>query len=144
MSARKLIILLFLLSVVGFGAGYLMTNSYNFGICFSNLSTNAFDVSCHEVYERVGNPLYYGMSALAIVFIILLFLPSSFSAWKKFAKWFVPLAALLFIFYPEPGSGDFFSPYPEQIFRWVSILYIVLSVVIIARSVIKQKRTTNT
>ena len=80
------------------------------------------------------------MSALAIVFLILLFLPSSFSAWKKFAKWFVPLATLLFIFYPEPGSGDFFSPYPEQVFKWVSVIYVVASVLIIAIHFLKSRK----
>ncbi|OGG40529.1 hypothetical protein A2118_01910 [Candidatus Kaiserbacteria bacterium GWA2_50_9] len=71
------------------------------------------------------------MGALAIVFLVLLFIPRAFSVWKKFAIWFVPLAALLFIFYPDPGSGDLFSPYPEQVFQWVSGLYVFISLVLI-------------
>jgi len=118
--------------------GYLLTNSYDFGLCYSNISANTFDVSCHSFYERVGNPLFYGMPALAFIFLILMFLPHAFPAWKKFAKWFIPLATLLFIFYPDPGSGDYFSPYPEQVFQWVSILYVVVSVFIITLSGKKQ------
>lgn len=85
-----------------------------------------------EALVRLGKGLFYGMGALTLVFIILLFIPRAFQAWKKFAIWFVPLAALLFVIYPEPSSGDFFSPYPEQVFQWVSALYILISVVIIA------------
>jgi len=92
--------------------------------------------------NNIGDPLFYGMPALALVFLILAFLPQAFTAWKKFAIWFIPLATLLFIFYPNPGSGDYFSPYPEQVFRWVSILYVVVSVAIIAVS-LKNKKQSN-
>jgi hypothetical protein len=77
------------------------------------------------------------------VFLILLFVPRAFGAWKKFAIWFVPLAALLFAFYPDPGSGDFLSPYPEQVFQWVSALYVLISLIIIAVSSFRQKTAQN-
>ena len=140
MNMRKIILFMLVLSLVGLVGGYLLTSSYDFGFCYSNIQTNTFDVSCHDLFERIGNPIFYGMPALALVFLVLLFLPQAFSAWKKFAKWFVPLATLLFIFYPEPGSGDFFSPYPEQVFRWVSILYVVISIFIILKSLKKAKK----
>jgi hypothetical protein len=73
------------------------------------------------------------MSALSVVFFLLLFNQNAFPVWKKFAKWFIPLATLLFIFYPDPSPGDFFSPYPEQVFQWVSILYVVISLLIIGK-----------
>ena len=79
------------------------------------------------------------MSALAFVFLVLTFLPNAFPAWKKFATWFIPIATLLFIFYPDPGSGDFFSPYPEQVFQWVSVAYVLLSVLVITKSIKKVK-----
>jgi|SRR3989344_5166434 len=132
MNQRKTISGLLAISILGFGIGYILTNSYNFTLCYANLETNTFDVSCHSLYEAIGNPLFYGMGALAIVFFILLFASHAFSVWKKFAIWFVPLAALLFIFYPDPGSGDFFSPYAEQIYQWISGLYVLVSLVIIA------------
>ena len=138
MNSRKIIFSLLIASLIGFLGGYLMTNSYDFGFCYSNLKTNTFDVSCHGFYERVGNPLFYGMPALTLVFFILLFLPRTFPVWKKFAIWFIPLATLLFVFYPDPGSGDYFSPYPEQVFRWVSMIYVVISVLIILKSLKKE------
>lgn len=71
------------------------------------------------------------MGALAIVFLLLLLFPRAWKLWKKFAIWFIPLATLLFIFYPEPGSGDLFSPYPETVFKWVSGAYVVISLALI-------------
>lgn len=127
---NKQILIPFALSLVGFGVGYILTNSIKFGICISNNVVT--DASCINLYERLGDPLFYGMGALAIVFFILFFISRAFSAWKKFAVWFIPLAAILFVFYPNPGSGDLFSPYPEQVFQWVSGLYVLISAVIIA------------
>lgn len=125
--------------MVGFGMGYVLTNSVKFGICVSNNIVT--DALCINLYERIGDPLFYGVGALALVFLILLFSQRAFFAWKKFAIWFIPFAALLFIFYPEPGSGDLFSPYPEQIFQWVSGLYVLVSIVII--SVVSLRRRTH-
>ena len=97
--------------------------------------------STGDVLVRLGKALFYGSGALAFIFLILLFIPQAFPAWKKFAVWFVPLAALLFIVYPNPGSGDLFSPYPEQIFRWVSGLYVAASILIIAVKYISLRKS---
>jgi len=120
-----------LVSLLLGGVGYYLTSSYEFGLCIADAQSNTFDVSCHRFYERLGDPLFYGGGALAIVFALLYAFPQTFSAWKKFAIWFIPLAALLFVFYPDPGSGDFLSPMPEQLFQWVSGLFIVVSALII-------------
>jgi|GEM_PF-773711 len=141
---RKKIALFLLLSLAGFVIGYVFINNHKFGLCYYNLAENTFDVSCGDWYWNTGLPLYYGMPALALVFLVLLFLPQAFQSWKKFAKWFIPIAALIFIFYGDPGAGDLFSPYPEEVFRWVSILYVVVSIVIILWTVVKQKKTSNT
>ena len=132
MSIKKITLILLIVSLVGLGVGYVLTNSVQFGFCSQD------KYSCRELLNNIGDPLFYGMSALAFIFLVLLFHPETFSAWKKFAKWFIPLATLLFIFYPNPGSGDYFSPYPEQVFQWVSILYVVVSVFIITLSGKKQ------
>jgi len=117
---------LLFLSLTGFGVGYLFSESYKFGICIQN------DVLCHYYFERVGDAIFYGMGALALVFLLLLAVPQAFPAWKKFAIWFVPIAAILFATYSDPASGDFISPYPETVFKWVSALYVLISVIIIA------------
>lgn len=113
---------LLLVSVVGIFAGYSILQ----------MNLNAGDVGFMLV--KIGKSFFYGFSALALIFLVLVFVPKAFPAWKKFAIWFVPLAAFLFALYPYPGSGDFFSPYPEQIFRWVSALYVIISLGIIAHS----------
>ena len=139
MSSKRTTLTLLIVSSVGWVGGYILTNSYDFGLCFASFEANTFDVSCHEIFEKIGNALFYSMPALALIFLILLFTPRAFPAWKKFAIWFVPLAALLFAFYPGPGGNDLFSPYPEQVFRWVSILYVIISILIIVRSSLRNK-----
>ena len=128
MNTKEITIGAFLLSLVGTGIGVYLLKFYDCGnsIACYNLTTGAF-------------ALYYGMPALALIFLILLFTPKAFPAWKKFAIWFVPLAALLFAFYPGPGGNDLFSPYPEQVFRWVSCLYVIISLLIIVRSSFRNK-----
>ena len=117
-SMRKKISLLFAVSLVGFVIGFVFTNSVRFDLCLST------QYNCREFFNNVGDPLLFGSLALSIIFLVLLFVPRAWSAWKKFALWFIPLTALLFAWYPDPGSGDYFSPYPEQVFQWVSAIYI--------------------
>ena len=126
-STKKIAFSLFSLSLVGVLVSYL--------ILHSNLNASATG----DMLIRLGKSLFYGMSALSLIFFILIFTQQAFSAWKKFAIWFIPLATLLFIFYPDPGSGDYFSPYSEQVFRWVSITYVVISIFIIVFKTIRQK-----
>ena len=133
MNMKKAIFFLLIFSLVGFGVGYTLTNSTVFGYCSHD------QYSCRELLNRIGDPLFYGMAALSLVFLILVFRPQAFPAWKKFAIWFIPLATLLFIFYNGPSSGDYFSPYPEQVFKWVSILYVVASLAIIFKSSVTRK-----
>ena len=132
-STKKITFWLLILSFVGLGVGYVFKNSTELGLCLVSEPT------CINNFTWIGNGLFYGMSALSLIFFILIFTQQAFSTWKKFAIWFIPLVTLLFIFYPDPGSGDYFSPYPEQIFRWVSILYVVISILIIALKTIRQR-----
>lgn len=91
-----------------------------------------YSIACYNFTFHLTHPIFYGGLALSIVFVLLIAFPKAYGAWKKFAIWFVPLAALLFVFYPTPGSGDFLTPMPEQLFQWVSALYVVISGIIIA------------
>lgn len=120
MTTRSVNLSLLALSLAGFAAGYYLLKIYSCGYsvdCY-NLTTAAF-------------ALYYSMPALALVFLALAVFPATFNAWKKFGVWFIPLAALFFIFYSGPASGDLFSPYPETVYKWVSIIYVVISLGII-------------
>ncbi len=134
---RRKIISLFIVSLLLFAFGYVLTNSVQYGLCFSK--PHVSDPSCINLYERIGDPLFYGFGALSLVFLALLVVPRAIPTWKKFAKWFIPIATLIFIFYPDPGSGDLFSPYPEQVFQWISVLYVVVSVFIIGLSLSREK-----
>lgn len=126
---RKKILLFLIVSLIGLSVGYFFSKIYNCG----------YSVFCYNFETRIVG-LFYSSTALSFVFLILLVLPQTFNAWKKFAVWFVPLAALLFIFYPDPGSGDYFSPYPEQVFQWVSMMYIGASLGVIGVSLVNDWR----
>ncbi|MDP1707354.1 MAG: hypothetical protein Q8L30_02265 [bacterium] len=129
---NKQILVPFVLSLIGFGTGYFLLKIYDCG----------YSIFCYNLVTK-ALATYYGMGALAIVFFVLLFAQYAFSAWKKFAVWFIPLAALLFIFYPDPSSGDLFSPYPEQVFQWVSGLYVFISLLIIIWKYLSTRPNTN-
>jgi hypothetical protein len=127
MNIRKKIQILCGSCVLAFFVAYMLTNAVIFRLCEQH------NYQCREILNKVGDPLLYSMPALALVFLLLLFKPTAYDAWKKFAVWFVPLAAVLFAVYPMPGSGDLFAPYPEQVYQWVSAAYVLISLGIIAR-----------
>ncbi len=131
MSTRKITLGLLFFSLIGLGMGIFLLKFYDCG----------YSIFCYNLITT-SKALFYGMSALAFIFFILAFLPQAFSAWKKFAIWFIPLATLLFIFYQGPSAGDYFSPYPEQVFRWVSVVYVVVSIAIILVSSKNKKQST--
>ena len=133
---KNFIIGALVLSTLCFSVGLILKNSTEIGLCLAS------EPGCINNMTHVGNILFYGMGALALVFLVLLFTPQAVSAWKKFAIWFIPLATLLFIFYPNPASGDLFSPYPEQIFQWTSTLYVIISLVIVFFKSAKKKSET--
>jgi len=110
------------------------------GLYFSKFYECGYSLDCYWLFTRVGDPLLYGGLALSVVFALLLLIPSGFAVWKKFAIWFVPLAVLLFIFYPEPGAWDFLSPMPEQLFQWVSIFYVAVSAILIGYAHLTKQR----
>lgn len=112
-------------------AGIITTLLTLVGYYFAYVYECSYSVGCYNLIFNVAHPVMYGGAALTVVFVLLYAFPQAFSTWKKFAVWFVPLAALLFIFYPDPGSGDLLSPMPEQLFQWISVLYVAVSSLII-------------
>ena len=136
---KKKILALLVITVICFGIGYVLTNSYDFGLCYANVDTNTFDSSCINFYERIGDPLFYGMGALALVFLILTFVPKAFSWWWKFAVWFIPLAIIVFVITPDPQGWVSPIPYPETVFQWVSGFYIIVSIFIIGAHTAKER-----
>lgn len=106
--------------------GIVMSNSAVLSICVIN------NYTCRDIFNKIGDPLFYGMGALSIVFLILLLVPRAQRTWQRFAVWYLPLAVSLFLFYRDPGSGDLFSPYSEQVYQWVAGMFICLSILVIA------------
>lgn len=127
MNTKKRSLSLLAVSSLGLIFGYLV------------LQTELQASAAGDALIKTGTILVYGCGALACVFLLLSVVHEAFSSWKKFAIWFVPLAALLFVFYPVPGSGDLFAPDPEQIYQWVSVAYVLISLGIILRHVLSRR-----
>ena len=123
------------IAILLFVTGYLLSNSTLINLCTTQ------DYSCRDLYNNLGDPMFYGGGALLAVFILLLLMPKAVPTWKKFAIWFVPVTTILFIFYPDPGSGDLFSPYPETVFQFMSALYVFISITLIGYSYLHNKKT---
>ncbi len=126
MGHRKLLLGLLTLSLIGLAVGVFIRDVYSCGP----------SVYCYFLSIK-GDALYYGMGGLALVFSILLAVPQAFSVWAKFAIWFVPLMSLQFATYKGLGL---FDPQPESVFKWVSALYILISLVIISWHAYKPRK----
>ena len=125
-------------SVAGIGVGYWLGYSYESGLCYADFESNTFDVSCHQLYNKIGGSLFYSMQAIALVFLVLLFVPHAFNAWKKFAIWFLPLMFIYFAIYENQG---FFSVPEESVYRFLSVVYAALSLAIIGWKMLQKQRT---
>lgn len=133
MTKRMLLASLTSVAVIGILIGYYFSNSYVSGICYADMSTNTFDVSCHQFYNRLSQILLFGMPALGIVFGALAVFPSTFRAWSKFAIWGFPAAVLIFATTEDPRGGWItIGPTAEQVFTWVGSVYVIISLGIIA------------
>lgn len=119
------------LSLIGFSIGLYILKFYN---CEAS-------VFCYFLIIK-GQALFYGMGSLSIIFFTLLIFPHTINAWKKFALFFIPLALFFFIGFLQSTGGGFFSvsPEPEQVFKLLSGLYVLISLIIIAWSVFKDKK----
>jgi hypothetical protein len=126
---RKLQISLLGLSVVGIGLGYVLFHAYRFGICGVTLF-------CANLMDK-GNALFYGMQGLAVIFALLLLVPTAFQAWKKFAIWYIPFMFIYFAMYKNEG---FFSIPEKDIYAFFTGVYVLISVVIIAISALIKRQ----
>ena len=122
---KKITIYLLTLSFIGLCFGYILDNSVTFGLCSSDSYT------CRGLFNGIGEPLLYGMGALTVTLLALLFVPRAFSVWWKFAIWYVPFAVLVFATIPESHGWISIIPTPDSIYRWVSGIYIAISLVLI-------------
>ena len=123
MDYKKILNISFLVSVVFFVAGYFLV--YFPGKIFFCEESESFCIF------SLGEPLLFGFGQLAIIFLILRFLPKQvFTAWLWFAVWYIPLAAIWVFSTPSYG-GAFLSPGKEGIVWILGGIYMTVSILII-------------
>ncbi len=130
MKLNWLVIGLLAFSIVGIVAGYILFHAFQFNICGQSLF-------CTDLMNK-GNALFYSMQAIGAVFLVLLFVPQAFSAWKKFAIWFLPLMFIYFAIYKNEG---FFSIPEESIYRFLSIVYVLVSLILISLTALRKRKS---
>ena len=123
---------LLVLSIIGIIVGLVFKNSTELGFCLVSEPT------CLNQLTQIGNAIFYSMQAIALVFLVLLFVPHAFNAWKKFAIWFLPLMFIYFAIYENQG---FFSVPEESVYRFLSVVYAALSLAIIGWKMLQKQRT---
>ena len=91
MEHRRKIIKFSLLSIGGLILAFVLTNPINFGLCPLE---NKY---CFDPYDEiVGQPLAFFSLITFVLSIIFLFVDESiFNAWKRFAKYYLLVAAVL-------------------------------------------------
>jgi hypothetical protein len=131
MNYKRILILISLLSLITIAFGNFSSNSRYFEICLES------EPACFHITHQLGEPLFASSFVLLFVSTVLLAVPLSvFRKWLWFGGWYIPLGAVILIFYQGPGGGMNFNPYVEQmtfyvtsIFIWVSLAIIFLSIV---------------
>lgn len=111
LTHRKAGVTLLLLGLVGIGVDY-----YNlFG---------------YKIADPISNT---ALSFLAVGIFLFFTRNQVFSAWLKFAKWWIPLTVLLIVLSPTDGSSAFFPALfsKELTSMWMSGLFVVISLFII-------------
>jgi hypothetical protein len=125
MRYQKKIGLFLFLSLVVMVAGYLMDNSYEYGIC-------DYDLSCMAPLQHIGFPLPIFFGSTLFVLIMLLFTKEAvYNAWKKFALGYIPVALYL-IYSSSVLCGKLFCFFTRELVTWyLSVLLVIISLLII-------------
>ncbi len=132
---------LFLTSLVGTGVGYVFLYPIQFNLCVADFATNTFDTSCLTTASYFGNIFFYPSITLALIFLVLLFIPRAVSAWRRFAVWGILVGILLlFSWSPNPGTLIDLGPTLQELVMFLSAIYLGASLGIISISLINSKR----
>ena len=126
---------IFSVPVILFGLGYLLLNSYEvLGYCIGQVVKIGQDLVCWPEFIDTGQSLMYaGLFSFPIAVLIL---PATRKAirtwWKRFAVWFIPLAAVLITLQPESPSAFDPSEVGKSIMTiWLGTLFLIISGLII-------------
>ncbi|MEK9186040.1 MAG: hypothetical protein AAB885_00450 [Patescibacteria group bacterium] len=132
MKHRKKIKIIWFISVLGFILALFLTTPSSFGLC------PQIDKFCLDPYDEIlGQPL--GLFSIVIFFLPFSFFflhESIFRSWAKFAKIYLPIAAILILgsAFSNQGGGwgvgaDFDS---ELTTWWLAGIFLFVSLIIIA------------
>lgn len=120
-----------IVSIIGVVAGYVFKKPTTFGLCLQS------EPSCALDFIALGHQLFYPFMALAIIFLVLLFVPQAVRAWRKFAWCGVPLGAFLVYATVSSAMGGGFQIFPPA---QVSVLIITQTYVGISLGIIALAR----
>jgi hypothetical protein len=123
-------LLILLVSVLISALGLALAVPENFSIC-----NDARDYSCIEKTELFAQPFVtFGLSTVLVSFF-LVFFSAGLNTWKRFAIWYIPIAAFLIIVSPTSGGTGFLPGGDKETATWfLSGLYFFLSVIVILRA----------
>lgn len=125
---KKWVFWLLLGSVIASAVGFYLWKIYECG----------YSSFCYTLFSKLGLPMFYGMGAIALISLALLFIPQAVSRWWKFAVWYVPFAAYaIAVAGPIPGQTFDFSPSVQETTIWLSGIYVVVSLTLILFSLRK-------
>jgi len=134
MKYRKKIGIILLLAFVLFLIGIALDKSHIIGLCDKRA------LSCRQSLDSIGKPLEVFFFYSIFPFFALLFVKKAvYESWKKFATYFLPIAAVWVLLAPESSGGPFKIPLDSrpQVIFFLSILFLIISLLIIIIKSIK-------
>lgn len=142
MGIRKKILIALTISIVTIAVAYFFSNSYEYGLCFRDLATRTYDISCHKFYDGIGEFLFPTSIALSISLLALTLVPKAIIVWGRLTLATVLIGTLLIAITPQSNSGGLsgvvgFGPTRDEVTVWVSVIFAVLSLVIIGWSALR-------
>lgn len=92
-------------------------------------------------YEALITPFFLCMPALFLVALIMLFVSEQvFASWKRFAKWTIPISALILYLVPAdtPSSWATGADLTKETASWgISLVFLLISLIIIVSKTVK-------
>ena len=134
MSHKKKFIITFLVLLVVAIGFILYARADYVGICDQVLKER----TCLKRLYFIVGPIFTLSIGLAPFFLILAFLPEPvFRAWRKFALWYIPIAAIVLIFDTITATHGNLMNFDTELTNWFLVIVFVLTSVciIITKSV---------
>lgn len=130
MKNKKVIGVLFFVSILLVVCGYVFANPQIFNLC----ELGAWDCTSYYV-SNIGQPMFLSVFVFPFVFLILFFTKSEvFKMWSKFALIAIPLLALWIVNTPVQCGGGYIAMCltKEMVSIFSSVGFLIVSLAIIA------------